>query len=467
MTETPQVWERSSALRLRICRETVKNRYRGLPEAMRDERQSTIPRQERSFEMIPCAMMLVALLAGQADAPAAEDLRAEVERLVRRLDAPQLAEREAAEAELLRRGPAMLDLLPPMTDRTPAEVRQRLGRVREQLQRQAADAAADASTITLRADAMPLSKIIAAFQQQSGNAIIDGRGRFGQPATDPPLKVKFDKTPFWPALDQVLDQAGLTRLSVFRAAGDPDRRRRADNRRARHGRACYSGPFRIEPTDVVARRGLRRPEDQSLVVGVEVGLGAAAAGDSTRQPHGRRHGDRQSRKARCRWPTPRPSSKRPARIRRTAVKFDLPFRLPPRDVRQIASLKGKLTATIAGKIETFRFRQPGRREKRRAAHRRRDRHAGRGPKDRPGLRRPHAVRFDDAGDALASHRNWIFDNPAFLESARRQADRLRQLRHHRPEQERGRPRLPVRHRAAAGPIPLRLPNPRHDHQSRL
>jgi hypothetical protein len=25
------------------------------------------------------------------------------------------------------------------------------------------------------------------------------------------------------------------------------------------------------------------------------------------------------------------------------------------------------------------------------------------------------VRFDDAGDALASHRTWIFDNPAFLE----------------------------------------------------
>ena len=26
-----------------------------------------------------------------------------------------------------------------------------------------------------------------------------------------------------------------------------------------------------------------------------------------------------------------------------------------------------------------------------------------------------AVRFDDAGDALASHRTWIFNNPAYLE----------------------------------------------------
>ena len=39
----------------------------------------------------------------------------------------------------------------------------------------------------------------------------------------------------------------------------------------------------------------------------------------------------------------------------TAVKLDLPLQLPPREVRQIASLKGKLLATIPGRIETFRF----------------------------------------------------------------------------------------------------------------
>ena len=74
----------------------------------------------------------------------------EVQRLVRRLDSPHLAQREAAEAELLRRGPAILDVLPPVTDRMPAEVRHRLGRIREQLEQQAANVAADASTITLR-----------------------------------------------------------------------------------------------------------------------------------------------------------------------------------------------------------------------------------------------------------------------------------------------------------------------------
>ena len=39
----------------------------------------------------------------------------------------------------------------------------------------------------------------------------------------------------------------------------------------------------------------------------------------------------------------------------TAVKLDLPLQLPSHRVERIASLKGKLSATILGRIETFRF----------------------------------------------------------------------------------------------------------------
>ena len=149
--------------------------------------------------MIHCLLLLSSLLAGQVAAPADHDLNSDIRRLVRQLDASQLAQREAAEAELVKRGPAILDLLPPPSDRQSAEVRQRLGRVRQKLQQLAAEAAARASTITLHADAMRLSKILAEFQRQSGNAIVDAREKFGQAVTDPALKVNFDKTPFWQA----------------------------------------------------------------------------------------------------------------------------------------------------------------------------------------------------------------------------------------------------------------------------
>ena len=39
----------------------------------------------------------------------------------------------------------------------------------------------------------------------------------------------------------------------------------------------------------------------------------------------------------------------------TTVEFDVPMRLPPRDVKRIASLKGRLLAMVPGKIETFTF----------------------------------------------------------------------------------------------------------------
>jgi hypothetical protein len=361
--------------------------------------------------MLSYLTLVVSLLVGQTETPHIQPPDVEVARLVRQLNAPQLAEREAAEAELLRRGPAILDLLPPVTDRTPAEVRERLGRVRQQLERQAANAVADASTITLRAEAMRLSKILAAFEHQSGNAIIDGRSRFGQPVTDPLLKAHFDKVPFWAALAKVLDDAGLTvdpysgrAIEIVAVAG---------NRRAGRSRACYSGPFRIAPIDVVTR-GLRRPEDQSLVVSVEV----------TWEPRVQviqlvnRMADVSATDTRQRAVTVADVAavlEAAGTDQTMAAKFDLPFRLPSRDVKQIASLKGKLTATIAGKVESFRFQNL-------AAAKNVTQRIASATVTLEGVQKmDHGfdvrilVRFDDAGDALASHRTWVFDNPAYLE----------------------------------------------------
>ncbi len=380
--------------------------------------------------LIHCFLLTASLLAAppeaQAEAPANpgaasqaapldEQLRAEVQRLVRQLDAEQLAQRDAAEAELLKLGPAILDLLPPGSERMSAVVQERLARVRQKLQRQAADAAAKASTITLRADAMPLSKVLDALKKQSGNAIADSREKMGQPVTDPKLKLKFDKTPFWPALDQVLDQAGLTLYPFAEQSGlsvvaAPPGQATVP----RSGRASYVGPFRIEPVEVVARRDLRQPGGELLTVGVEVlweprlrmiSLAQRMADVTATDDRGQ----------------PLPVAAAEAQIEAPisgetpAVKLDLPLRLPGRDVQKIASLKGKLTAMIPGKIETFRF------SKLAGAKNVEKRIAGvtvtleEVRKNNEAWEVRLRARFDDAGDALASHRNWIFANPAFLE----------------------------------------------------
>ena len=286
-------------------------------------------------------LLLSSLLAGQVETPAGEELKAEVRRLVRQLDAPQLAQREAAEAELLRRGPAMLDLLPPPTDRTSAEVRQRLGRVRQKLQQQAADAAARPSTSRFTPTPCRSPRSWRRSQRQSGNTIVDYRRQFGQPVTDPTLKVHFDKTPFWPALDQVLDQAGLTvypfaeqpAIDVVAASGEKrigPRRPRLLQRAVPLRAGRRRGPARSAPgrrrSLVVTRRSAWEP--RLRIIGLTQRMADVTAVDERGNPL-----PVADREAQLEIPT---SGEAPA------VKLDLPLRLPSRDVRRIASLKGKL-----------------------------------------------------------------------------------------------------------------------------
>jgi hypothetical protein len=363
--------------------------------------------------MIGCLLLVSSLLAGQAGTPVDEGLRTDVRRLVRQLDAAELAQREAAEADLLKRGAAILDLLPTPTDRTSAEVRQRLGRIRQKLQQQAADAAGRATTITLHADAMPLAKALAEFSRQSGNKIVDYRDSFGQPTPDVTVKVNFDKAPFWAALDQMLDQAGLTlypfgEQPVVNVVAATEK-----HPSPRAGRACYSGPFRFEPVRIVARRDPRE-DTGSLVLSVEtlweprlrlIGLtqrmGDIAATDEKGRPLAVADAEAQL--------------EIPTGGRVPAVKIDLPFRLPSRDVHRIAKLKGKLQAMIPGKIETFRFGKLG------EAKNVEQRIAGvtvtleKVEKNNDAWEVRMRVQFDDAGDALASHRTWVFNNEAYLE----------------------------------------------------
>ncbi len=368
--------------------------------------------------MIGCLLLVGSLLAGQTETPAREDFSAEVRRLVRQLDAPALTERDAAEAELVRRGPAALDALPTPNDRMSAEVRQRLGRVCQKLQQQAAVAAVESSTITLKSDkAMPLAKILTEFSRQSGNTLVDQRDKTTDLDAGPMLKVNFDKTPFWPALDRLADQAGLNvypfaERATIRVTSTPNKTPFL-LRVPRVGRASYSGPFRFEPTSVVARRDLRQAGG-SLVVNVEtaweprlkiIALQQRMADVTAVDDRGKTLSVADA-EAQVEISTGGDAA---------AVELNLPFRLPSRDATRIASLRGKLRAMIPGKIETFRF------DKLADAKNVEKRIAG-ATVTLEQVRKNNAawevrmqVRYDDAGDALASHRTWIFNNEAHLE----------------------------------------------------
>ena len=109
----------------------------------------------------------------------------------------------------------------------------------------------------------------------------------GQPFADPELKVDFDKTPFWKALDEVLDQAGLGVYAfgqqrginvVTRGRGQLPRRPRQLQR----------------PVPLRAGPHLRQPRSSaSAAAGADAGgrggLGTAAAAHRLEAAHGRHH----------------------------------------------------------------------------------------------------------------------------------------------------------------------------------
>jgi hypothetical protein len=346
----------------------------------------------------------------------------EIDPLIERLDAPRLAEREAAEAELMRLGPDILDRLPPADAPVSAEARRRLTRIRGKLERLAADAATDASTVTLDAKAMPLSRIVAAIEKQTGNAIVDFRPKFGQPATDPDLTVRFDRTPFWQAFDQVLDQSGLTIYPYAKRGAVGMVASPADVPSSSRARPCYSGPFRIEPVAIAARRDLRRTGVAPLVVSLEVAWEPRLRIISLVHPMGEvRAVDDLGNVIVPSTPDAKLESLDAAGGAASAATFDVALKTPSRAARRIARLDGKIVATLPGKIETFRFDKLA--EAQNVAQRTagvtvtvdRVEKAAIDSRAKAGAWEARLrIRFDDAGDALASHRQWIFNNEVYL-----------------------------------------------------
>ena len=100
----------------------------------------------------------------------------------------------------------------------------------------------------------------------------------------------------------------------------------------------------------------------------------------------------------------------------SAVEMDIALAVPPQPLKEIASLTGSLQAMLLGKVEEFRFNDPlkGKQEKRIAAA---TVTLDKVQKNGDSWEVFVQLRYDDAGDALESHRNWVLQNEAYLEDA--------------------------------------------------
>ncbi len=360
--------------------------------------------------MLTPFLVVASLLAAEPATDAA--LKTEVLKLVHKLDADTEKERKDAERRLVELGPAALELLPP-SESQPPDVDLVLQRIRKQLQGAAAAKSIEASTVTLHGQ-LKTSKALAEIQRQTGNTITDLPRSAGTSFLDPEITVHFDKTPFWTALDSVLDQA---ELSVY-PYGQPHALQivpRGPNDLPRTGHAAIQGPLRIEPVSVLAKRELRSSSPPALQVSLEVAWEPRLQPIAVKLPMASiRILDTSGGSLAA--DDPRAEKEAFPRLGSSAVEMDVALAMPDRPLREIASLAGALKVILLGKVEEFRFVDllKGKQEKRiGAATVALDEVRKNGNSWEISVR----LRYDDAGDALESYRNWVQQNDVYLEDA--------------------------------------------------
>ncbi len=353
--------------------------------------------------MVAFLLVLGSLTAVQPEAPDP----ARVQRLLRLLDDEQLVNRQAAEQALIAMGTEVLPLLPASSEGGSPEVRERLVRIQRTLQTRLAEQFAEGTRVTL-AGQLSLQEALAQLQQQTGNRVA---GVAGRNAT---VEIDWKSLSYWKAVDDLLDQAGLTVEPLGSHPDALDLVPRLDDQLPRRGRAVYHGPFRLEPQFVRAVRDLQRPTNSSLQLRAAVTWEPRIAPISFSLPLSTvKAVDDRGRPI----PVSRPEARLnyPVEFSVGEAVFDLPFQLPERDAKTIASLQGTLSAHIPGRTARFEFSELNSnvdtRQQRQAGVTVTLEYAGRN-EDLFELRL--RVQMDDAGDALASHRGWIYKNAAYL-----------------------------------------------------
>ncbi|MCA9226432.1 MAG: hypothetical protein KDA47_12500 [Planctomycetales bacterium] len=353
------------------------------------------------------SILLMALsLVAQAEPAAQSDLAPQVRRLVRQLDDPSLANREAAEQALIDLGPEVIGLLPQVTRQTSAEVKERLGRVSRALETKAAKAASEPTRVTLSGE-MTLAEAMRELEKQTGNKAEGFEKRSMKVTTD------FDNVTYWEALDQLLDQAGMSINQYGGINNTLTLAARPEEQRDRYRSDAYAGLFRVEATRVEAVRDLRNPNVTGMRVHLETMWEPRMTPISISQPLKQvtATGDDGDELG---VSNQQGEMSAAARADIASVEFDLPLPLPDRSVKEIASLKGTLTALVPGRVEAFEFTDLA------EADNVEQRKAGvtvvleRMRRNNDVYEVRVRVRFDEANNALESHRGWVYNNEAYV-----------------------------------------------------
>jgi hypothetical protein len=273
-----------------------------------------------------------------------------------------------------------------------------------------------AATVSL-SGTFTLEDVCAEIDKQTGNKIIDYRDRLQQKVTNPRFKLDIKNAPFWQAVDALLDS---THMTVYHYSGKDGLAiiDRPDDELPRRARATYIGPLRLEVTRIIAQREPGLKKQGTLKVNLAIAWEPRLAPVIISQPLNQLQAvDDQGQT--LQFDGTEATLESAIEGGGTGVELLFPFVPPPRSVNAISSLKGTLSVSLPGPVEAFEFdklteaAQPGFKplaQKKGAVAVCLDQVR----KNNDLWEVVTRVRFDDVGNSLEPHRNWILQNEAYL-----------------------------------------------------
>jgi hypothetical protein len=274
-----------------------------------------------------------------------DPLRATVERLLRKLDADALLDRDSAEKELIALGVAAVQYLPPVNARLSTEVATRIFRVRNALDQAAIAARLDGKKFSFQGK-HSIVKVLETLGAYSGIQFeIDER-------FDRQAELKIEELTFWEAVDATLDAAELD-VSLY---GDKSGLSVVPNGRGikRRGSVGYNGAYRAEPSLIELSRDLSNNEDGRMRLSVQISWEPAATPIFMTIP-GKSVRAKLNNDVELLSLNPLSNPEFTPVEGTLTTEVTLQFAAPPRECDAIKEVSLEVAALVPGSLQTFRF----------------------------------------------------------------------------------------------------------------
>lgn len=357
--------------------------------------------------LVGLMVAVIPLLAQDDPTQEAEGLTAEVvERWVAQLDDESLARRREASQVLIDLGPEVLRFLPPNRPADSPERSEALIRIRREIEVVVANQLKNPSLVTLSGE-MTLWEALQSIEEQTGN----GFGRLD--IETPTVELTLDKVNYWEAIAELLRQFPEFRLHPFRTVPGQLQWLYQPKAEAASYPVVQQGIFLIEPLRIESLADLSNPALDATIVVLRIRweprLKPLSIVHDLKALKGvTNEGNRlASAGGQERLETPVQSGT-------SWVDFRATLDRASREDQFIEELSGSLSATLPAVETTFRFENLDAEEPQ-------EQRTGETVVTFMGVKKINQlqavqvrIRFDESSGSLESHRQWLFESPAYL-----------------------------------------------------